>query len=161
MKNENAGKTTNLYILALLVLIVAPVACSIIGGICPDGPIRSGEHGNSANGSETYAGAYGAFRICDADGRAFDVCAACRLRKDGSADLYLVQRDAEYDWLTAGGKEPDSLEIADARWFVCDEGGDAGAFLQKIPVRAVYMRTGTLQTVGTGNAPARLIWAES
>jgi len=159
MKTQNTARTTVVCIAAFFILIMVPISCSVIGTERPAGSILP--NGHAAGNSEACAGAYGAFCICDAKGRTFDVCAACRVREDGCADLYLLQGTAADAWLTAESEKPDSLVIDAVRWFVCEGSANTAAFFERIPVCAVYEQGGTLQTIGADHASARLIWAES
>jgi len=148
-KIPNAGRTIAGCIAALLLLAIAPAACSANGGIRPSGDTVT-----------SVAGAYGAFCVSDAKGRTFDVCAACFVQEDGYADLYLVKDASDDARLTAESWETESLEIDAVRWFVGERCAGAEVLFKHLPLRAVYEQPGTLQTIGTGGAPARLIWAK-
>jgi hypothetical protein len=161
MNMRGAGKTMDHCIVILLVGILIPVCASVIGILHPaDTPAMHGykEATKSLGG---YCASYGAFYVRDADGKTFEVCAACRLCEDSCAELYIPESTQGAVRFNINSRGPESLTIDGARWFVCNAGTRMQDWLAGVPVRAVYVQSGTLQTLGADASTARLIWTET
>lgn len=162
MKVQNSGRAASVCIAVLLAFVIVPSGCLLNGAARASGSTLQKEDGHSAGYCETcVAKAYGAFCVCDANGRTYDVCAACFVRKDGCADLYLLQDAANGIQLAAEGREMKSFVIDTVYWFVSERCANTEVLFKRIPVRAIYEQQGTLQTIGDDSMHARLIWAES
>lgn len=158
MKRHESGTMLSYCIVALLAAIIVPVSCSVIGLLHPS---VADSWRNASGDADGCNESYGAFCICDASGHTYEVRAACHLQDDSCADLYLLQDTPGCAWLMMTDSQPNSLTIEDVRWFVCEEGLSSRTWRRRITVRAVYIQSGTFQTLGTNTASARLIWAES
>lgn len=161
MNMRGAGKKMEHCIVILLAGIIIPICVSVIGILHPVDIPAMHRYKEATKSLGGYCASYGAFYVRDADGKTFEMYAAYRLCEDSCAELYIPGNAQGTAWLTINGRGPESLTIDGARWFVCNAGTRMQDWLAGVSVRAVYVQSGTLQTLGADASTARLIWAET
>ncbi len=161
MKTWNHEKTAAVCVSALMIVALAACALFENGAGCSSGCTGQIGHGRAPENSDAYAGTYGAFCVCDAKGRSFDLYATCVFREDGCVDLYILKDVRSVTRLIGKTGETEPFMINGVHWFVSEKRLDTRTFFEGIPVGAVYEQNGTLQTIGAADVPSRLIWAKS